>query len=299
MLLAACFAAAPLTACGNDSEKEIKNLNKEIKKLQEKCEDLESELSEVRSTVDDVSETVDDHTSSIEDVKKLISALNDYIADLADAIVEEPTADKSGGDKKGGDDKKNNTSNGGADYDPSKVYPLTHGGSEDILYEASPIDDEEIAPEGDKVPDGYEPKQASDYVIWLDVSEERDFIFNGEFVLVTMKIKEDAPDGVYPIVIDTDLSDVEGNKIVSDKDISGSICINSKAEPFDGDSTDDFVFYGDSVSCKPGDTVEFNINIANNPGLAAFRILIYYDSNAIEIEDMEAAGEFKKINKIL
>lgn len=299
MLLAACFAAAPLTACGNDSEKEIKNLTKEIEELQKKCDQLESELSEVRSTVDDVSETVDDHSSSIEDVKKLISALNDYIADLADAIVEEPTADKSGGDKKGGSDKKNNTSNGGADYDSSKVYPLTRGGSEDILYEASPIDDEEIAPEGDKVPDGYEPKPNYDYVVWLDVSEERDFVFNGKFVLVTMKIKEDAPDGVYPIVLDTDLSDIEANQIFPDAKVSGSICINSKAEPFDGNSTNDFVFYGDSVSCKPGDTVEFNINIANNPGLAAFRVSICYDSNAIEIEDMEAAGEFKKINKKL
>lgn len=293
LLLTACFAAAPLTACGNDSEKEIKKLTKEIEELQEKCEELESDLSDAKSAIDDMSDTIDDNSDSIEDIEKLVSSLSDYIADLEEAFLAEPTADKSGGDKK--NHTNNDDTNSGSNDNP-EIYPLKHGATKGFSAAASPVDDEKIAPAGDKIPDDYEPKQASDFVMWLDISEKKDFIFNGETILVTMKIKKDAPDGVYPIVLAPDLSDVEANKPAIDEVINGSICINSMAEPFDGDSTDDFVFYGDSVSCKPGDTVEFNINIANNPGLAAFCIYMYYDSNAIEIQDAKATGEFKKIN---
>ncbi len=298
MVLAACFAAAPLTACGDDSERDVRKLTKEIGELQEKCDDLESELSDVRSDIDDVSGAVDDCSTSFEEVKELYSSLYDYVGDMAESLTKEPPKEETTVDRRGGSDD-DYTDLGGTIVDSDNktvALPMVHGDSDDSLADFSPVEDEEIAPESSKVPDDYKPEQASDYAMWLDISEKKDFIFNGETVLVTMKIKKDAPDGVYPVAIRTDLSNVEGNQIIADKEISGSICINSTAEPFDADSTDDFVFYGDSVSCKPGDTVEFNINIANNPGLAAFVIYMYYDSNAIEIEDMTAAGEFKKIN---
>ncbi len=293
-LLAACFAAAPLTACGNDSEKEIRNLSKEIERLQEKCEELESELKDAQSTIDDISETADDNTDSIHDLKNDFDSLYDYVGDLAEAITEIPIKEETTVNPKGSGGGYTNDNGYIYDSDNATVaVKFTYGGTSDTP--SSPVDDEKIAPRGTDVSD-YEPVQKSDYAFWLDISEEKDFIFNGETVCVTMKIKKDAPDGVYPVAIRTDLSDVAGNQLFADEEISGSICVNSKAAPFDGDSTDDFIFYGDNVSCKPGDTVEFNISIANNPGLAAFAIYIYYDSNAIEIEDMEAAGEFKKIN---
>lgn len=294
MLLTVCFAAAPLTACGNDSEKDIKKLNKEIGKLQERCEELESELEDAQSAIDHISGILDDDADSIHDLKNAFDSLYDYVGDLAEAITEIPEKEETTVNKK--------SSSGGYTNDNGYIYDsdnanvavkFTYGGTSDVPY--SPVDDEKIAPSGTDVSD-YEPVQKSDYAFWLDISEEKDFIFNGETVCVTMKIKKDAPDGVYPIVIRSDLSDVSGHELFTDEDINGSICINTKASPFDADSTDDFVFYGDSVACKPGDTVEFNISIANNPGLAAFVVYIYYDSNAIEIEDMEAAGEFKKIN---
>lgn len=297
MLLSVCFAAAPLTSCGDDSEKEIKELTKKIEALEEKCGQLESDLSDAESEIKDLTGKVDDQQASIDKLEDKLDEISDTVEEL----------DKSSGEKSNGgnnNNKNNNnneehTGNGGTDPDPEdnpKIHPLTLGGSELVSGEMLSVDDEEITPKSDKIPDEYKPKQTSDYVVWLNVSEDKDFVFNGETVLLTIKVKEDAPDGVYPIVLEPDLSDIEGHEPDFDEVINGSICINSKAEPFNGGSTDGFVFYGDSVSCKPGDTVKFNISIANNPGLAAFFIRMYFDSNAIEILDAEATGEFKNIN---
>ena len=55
------------------------------------------------------------------------------------------------------------------------------------------------------------------------------------------------------------------------------------------------IFYGDNISCKQGDTIDFNINIKNNSGLVAFCIWFYFDSNALEFVDAGASGEFEEI----
>lgn len=298
LLLASCFAAAPLVSCGDDSEKEISKLTKEIEELQNKCDKLESDLSDVKSDTDDVSERLDSKSDSIASLDEAYHEVNDVLSNLSKRIdkLETPSEDKGGGSNKNNDTEYTNNNGFISDSDNMTVAVPLRLNKVDNSLENSIVKDEEIAPEGDKIPKDYKPAQDAEYVMWLDISEKKDFVFNGETVTLTMNIKKDAPDGVYPIVINSDLSDVNGNPVRADKDISGSICINSDPEPFDADSTDDFVFYGDSVSCKPGDTVNFNINIANNPGLAAFALYMYYDSNAIEILYAEAAGEFEKIN---
>ncbi len=140
----------------------------------------------------------------------------------------------------------------------------------------------------------YKSKTNGRYVLWVDISKDENYVFNDEFVKVTMKIKDNIPDGDYPISLVTDLSTIAGVSVDPDKIFAGTVRVGGgEIQAQDFSSETGFVVYGDNISCKQGDTVDFYINMKNNPGLAAVLMWFYYDSNAIEIEDVTAAGEFE------
>lgn len=132
------------------------------------------------------------------------------------------------------------------------------------------------------------------YILWVDISKDENYVFNDKFIKVTMKIKEDIPNGDYPINLVTDLSTIKGVSITPDKVLPGKIRVGSgEIENQDVSSESGFVVYGDQVSCNQGDTIDYYISMKNNPGLAAVLMWFYYDSNAIEIVDVASEGEFK------
>ena len=145
----------------------------------------------------------------------------------------------------------------------------------------------------------YQSKTQSKYAMWLDISKDENFYFEGDFITVEFKVKEDIPDGDYKIRISPDLSDIAGKTISPGKVTDGLIRVNNgQADAIDASSeTADNFYYGDQIACKQGDTVEFKINVKNNTGLAAFFMWFYYDSNALEVVDAYPSGEFAKIAK--
>ena len=144
---------------------------------------------------------------------------------------------------------------------------------------------------------GYQPKQRSRYAMWLDISEDANFFFEGQFLKYTFKIKEGIPDGDYKVRITPDFSDVTGTSVYADKVIDGVIRVNNgSVDKVNVSSESGLVVYGDSVACKQGDTVDFYINIKNNSGLVAFVMKTYYDGNAMELISNSAAGDFEEIS---
>ncbi|MDE5556434.1 MAG: hypothetical protein K2J32_01890 [Ruminococcus sp.] len=135
------------------------------------------------------------------------------------------------------------------------------------------------------------------YAMWIDISKNEDFYFNDSIIKVTFKVKEDAPDGIYNISLSPDLSSIEGKTIVPDTILNGSIKVgNGAAEAVDPSSMNGFAVYGDNVAAKQGDTVEFSINMKDNPGLAALVMWYYYDSNALEVVNCVPDGEFAEVS---
>lgn len=135
------------------------------------------------------------------------------------------------------------------------------------------------------------------YAMWIDISKNEDFVFNDSIIRITFRVKDNAPDGIYDIAIDPDLSSIEGVTITPDTILNGSIKVgNVSADSVDPASMNGFAVYGDKVSAKQGDTVEFCINMKDNPGLAAMCIWYYYDSNALEIVDCTPDGEFAVVS---
>ncbi len=143
----------------------------------------------------------------------------------------------------------------------------------------------------------YTPKNDGRYAMWLDVSKDENFFFEGDMLKATFKVKEDIPDGDYKIRIAPDLSDVAAVSVKPSKVIDGIIRVNNgEIEATDvSNETGALVFYGDNIACKQGDTIDFNINIKNNTGLVGFCIWFYFDGNALEFVDACATGEYEEI----
>ncbi|MDE5765155.1 MAG: hypothetical protein K2I00_09345 [Ruminococcus sp.] len=134
------------------------------------------------------------------------------------------------------------------------------------------------------------------YAMWFDISKVENFYFEGDMLTVQFKVKENIPDGDYEVRISPNISDIDGNILHPEKNINGVIRVNNgEIEAADVSGETGLVLYGDRISCKQGDTVDMNINIKNNSGLAAFCIWFYFDSNALEFLGAGATGEFEDI----
>lgn len=151
---------------------------------------------------------------------------------------------------------------------------------------------------GDTTSD-YTPATDGRYYMWLDISKNENFYFEGDMLKMSFKVKEDIPDGDYKIRITHDLSSIAGVSLNSScQSVDGTIRVNNgDIEPNDVSDKTGMVIYGDNVACKQGDTIDYYINIKNNEGLAAFCIWLYFDSNALEFIDDAAcaSGEFEAI----
>ncbi|WP_028516749.1 dockerin type I domain-containing protein [Ruminococcus flavefaciens] len=154
-------------------------------------------------------------------------------------------------------------------------------------------DGQEVTEEGTTPSDDdYVSKTDSRYCFWLDISKNKDFVFNDDFIEVCFRLKDNIPEKDYAVRFSTDFSTVFGNSLVPDKVIQGNIRVGGDIEPQDVSSETGFVAYGDNVSAKPGEKVRYRINLKNNPGMAAMLVWVYFDSNAMEVEEIIPSGEF-------
>ena len=140
----------------------------------------------------------------------------------------------------------------------------------------------------------YKSKTDSRYCMWIDISKDSDYVFNGDFIEVVFKLKDNIPNKDYPVRFNPDFSTIAGKSISPDSVIQGNIRVGGNIDDQDVSSETGFVAYGDNVSAKAGDEVTYHINLKNNPGLAAMLVWVYYDSNAMEVEGIYPSGEFAK-----
>lgn len=210
----------------------------------------------------------------------------------------------------GGESNGNGLNLGGQDPDSIDVSPYIP--SENGQPTSKPVDVTDA--QGEKVTDSagqpvteyvssndnseYKSLTNGNYVFWMDTSINEDFVFNDEFIKVTFEVKNGIPDGEYPITFATDFSSVKGVITNPSKIYSGSITVGGEAKNNEDHSGEtDFIIYGDNVSCKQGESVDFYIRTKNNPGLAGTLLWFYYDSNAMTVKknSVKPVGEFAEI----
>ncbi|MCM1132652.1 MAG: hypothetical protein NC340_04180 [Ruminococcus flavefaciens] len=177
----------------------------------------------------------------------------------------------------------------------TEVVTVTDSASESTPAESSDNGAQEST--NAQASDEYKSKNDGRYAMWLDCSKDENFYFEDAMLKATFKVKEGIPDGDYKIRISPDLSDVNAVSVKPAKVVDGTIRVNNgeiEAVDLSGE-TGDYIFYGDNVACKQGETFDFNINIKNNKGLVAFVIWFYFDGNAFEFVDAGATGEFEEV----
>ncbi len=149
----------------------------------------------------------------------------------------------------------------------------------------------------DSTSSAYVPAEKGRYAMWLDISGDVNKYFEGETLKLTFKVKDDAVDGDYTLRLSPQYSSIAGVSLKPSKVINGTIRVNNGTVEANDISaeTGDLVTCASNIACKQGDTIDCYISIKNNPGLAAFFIWFYFDTNALEFVDGCAAGEFEEI----
>ena len=117
---------------------------------------------------------------------------------------------------------------------------------------------------------------------WMNLSEGKDYIFNGEYLVAQFIIKDDAADGIYPITFERLEFANWDTKIIEFTGIDGAIVVGGEAteNKFNDDDTPQIM--AANVNGKPGDTVTVPISVKNNPGVIANILRFSYNSDALE-----------------
>jgi hypothetical protein len=140
----------------------------------------------------------------------------------------------------------------------------------------------------------YKPKYDTCKAYWLDMSKMEDFTFNGEFLTVTFQLKENIPDGHYPVKISkTDIASWE-EVCYYPMIIDGEIAVGCEAAEQNAMPDRDFTLKVNSMSAKQGDIVTLTIDLANNPGFCGFVIDIQYDTNAMTIVEAKGGEDYNE-----
>ena len=130
---------------------------------------------------------------------------------------------------------------------------------------------------------------------WMDLSEQADKVFNGEYLKAQFKIKENAQNGIYPITIEkADFSNWgdPDPKTVKFVQIDGAIVVGGTAEDNNfTDSTEPQLLVS-NVSGNPGDTVTVIFKVKNNPGVVGNILNFSFNGDALEYLGGESGADF-------
>lgn len=179
----------------------------------------------------------------------------------------------------------------------TEIVEVTEANGEKATDSAGNVVTQIVTKPADSSAENYKSKTESKYCFWIDISKDSDYIFNDQFIKVTFNLKDNIPNRDYPVRFNPDLSSVAGKTITPDKVVQGTIRVGGDIDAQNVSSESGFVVYGDNVSAKAGDTVDYYLNIKNNPGLAGILVWVYYDANAMEVESIRPAGEFANFAK--
>ena len=197
-----------------------------------------------------------------------------------------PTRANSNNNNNSNNDNNNNNS---STPDNNSSTPDNNNSTPD-----APVPSNDPAPTVSPVETPYTPVYDTCKAYWLDMTQMGDYTFNGEFLVITFQIKNDAPDGNYPVsIVTTDIASWDLSQY-NPHIINGEVSINGTPTPQEDIPADEFTLKLNSVSGKQGDTVTMVMELQNNPGFCGFVIDVQYDSNALSIVEAKGGKDFQK-----
>lgn len=142
------------------------------------------------------------------------------------------------------------------------------------------------------------PEYKDIQTLWFNSNLAGNISFDGEFLLFTFKIKDNAANGTYPITFTkTDIADygsaTEKSSLVDVKVIEGSVTVGGTAKKGETVSGSVFAMTASNESGNAGDQVTVVVDLKNNPGFAGVDIHLQYDSNVLEVVKTSSGKDFK------
>ena len=312
LVLLTGMALSAFAGCAKDSGSSKKDSSDSSREVQD---NTSFNASEYTSSASDNTSNASDNTSEEASDKKttapqIIDSPIEFVTDEQGTPITIPVQSAEIG-ANSGISNGNGINLGGEDLEKIDVSPKIPSGGQSTTQSVEVTDargetvtdnsgnpmTEYVTKSGDG--SDYKSVTNGNYVLWMDISKDENFVFNDEFIKISFEIKNDIPDGEYPINFATDFSSING--VIHDPVIyPGTITVGGEAKKGEDHSgKTDFILYGDNISCKQGDKVDYYINIKNNPGLAGTVLWFYYDSNAMTVSSkggVKAAGEFADIS---
>lgn len=139
----------------------------------------------------------------------------------------------------------------------------------------------------------YTPSYDTCKAYWLDMTQQGDFTFDGEFLVLEFEINENVPDGNYPVSIAT--TDFGSWELVTrvPECINGEVSVGNATPSEQGSATTgNFALKVQNAAGNPGDIVKVVVDMSNNPGFCGFVVDIQYDASALTIVDSYGGADF-------
>lgn len=182
----------------------------------------------------------------------------------------------------GGDDDSSNSSNGNINVDSN-----SNSSKDDSKIENQNGNDSKNESNQNEIKGKKKIQQA----YWMNLS--KDFVFDGEFITATFKIKDTTANGTYPITIDwLDFSNIKAVTVPA-TGINGSVVVGGDAVANSFKNDGSFEVMAENVSGNAGDTVTVVFKFNKNPGICASVFRFGYDSDALEYVKGGYGTDFK------
>ena len=130
---------------------------------------------------------------------------------------------------------------------------------------------------------------------WMDLSEQADKVFNGEYLKAQFKIKDGVQNGIYPITITkADFSNWgdPNPETVKFVQIDGAVVVGGSAEENQFTDSSEPQLMVSNVSGNPGDTVTVIFSVKNNPGVVGNILNFSFNGDALEYLGGESGADF-------
>jgi hypothetical protein len=142
-----------------------------------------------------------------------------------------------------------------------------------------------------KVQDPKEVNYGAAVVVWCGVNDNK---ANSDVVNLKVKVKKGAAEGNHAInMYFSDMcNDAYAN--VNPKFNGGEVVVSAdgKTNAPSKEVNDEFTLVIPNVSAKAGDEITVPVKVYNNPGFNTMKLIIGYDKEALEIEDITAGSDF-------
>ena len=134
---------------------------------------------------------------------------------------------------------------------------------------------------------------------WLDMSNGDNVVCNGDFLDVTFKIKDDAPDGNYALTAgENDFANWDAESVPV-AFVDGDVAVGSAAEQSAGSAeSGTFTIAAGTAKGNPGDEVTVRFDMSDNPGIVALIFRFKYDANALEVVNASVGSDCKDYIKM-